>query len=456
MSGQMNLEPTGASSSTVDTAMPAASAAPAAATVPSAPATPAGTPMEHSKYFGPSASHSWLHCPYSAFARNAVPDKSSVYAETGQLAHELCEIKLKLYFNKITSTEFQEQLNRIQADPRYTTDMLSNSETYLQTVKELSLEHYTTEPIAYIEQLVKYEDICGDDGFGTSDCILLGGDTLTVIDYKNGQGVTVSAKNNPQMRLYAYGALHSVLVPGLYDIKKIVMCIVQPNINMISTDVISKDELLSWIDATVKPAVAKIQSGCKDRVPGHWCKDAFCPNYAYCAVWREKFAAVYADYETEYIDKDFDTLTTDELGDLYAKVMEVSAWIKALGIKIQSLLTDKTPVKGWKLVAGRGSGRKFTDVDKAYEELSKATKIDKEMFYFRAPLGITAAGKLVGPKLFDKICGPYLVDPPGKPTVVPESDPRKAIDTSAAAAFADMASPTKENPPTNTKDQGGT
>ncbi len=446
MSGQTNLEPTGANSSTVDTAIPATDAAPAA---------PAGAPMEHSKYFGPSASHSWLHCPYSAFARNDIPDTSSVYAETGHLAHELCEIKLKLYFNKITSTEFQEQLDRIQADPRYTTDMLSNSETYLQTIKELSLEHYTTEPIAYIEQLVKYEDICGDDGFGTSDCILLGGDTLTVIDYKNGQGVTVSAKNNPQMRLYAYGALHSIVLPYLYDIKKIVMCIVQPNINMISTDVISKDELLSWIDTTVKPAVAKIKDGCKDRVPGSWCRDAFCPNFAQCSVWREKFAAVYADYETEHKDIEVDTLTPDELGELYSKTQELSAWLKKLDKQVEALLKKNTPVKGWKLVAGR-STRVFTDVDKAYTALSKAANIDKEMLYSRVPLGITDASKLVGKKLFDDACEPYMTKSQGKPAVVPESDPRKAIDTSAAADFSDMASPPKENPPTNTKDQGGT
>lgn len=442
MSGQTNLEPTGTSSSEVNTAA-------------------AETPMAHSKYFGPSASHSWLHCPYSAIARNTIPDKSSVYAETGHVAHELCEIKLKLYFGQITADEFKKRLEAIEANKLYTGDMLSNSETYLQTVKELSLDHYTVEPIAYIEHLVKYEDICGEDGFGTSDCILLGGDTLTVVDYKNGQGVAVSAKNNPQMRLYAYGALHSVVLPFLYDIKKIVMCIVQPNINMVSTDVISKDELLNWIETEVKPAVAKIQSGCKDRIPGHWCKDAFCPNYAQCAAWREKFAAVYADYQTEYKDIEVDTLDPDELGVLYAKTQELSAWLKKLDNKVETLLKNNVPVKGWKLVAGR-SNRVFTDVDKAYEALSEAAKLDKEMFYSRVPLGITEASKLVGKKLFDTTCEPYMTKSQGKPAVVPESDPRKAIDTSAASDFADMAapqsnpsSPPNENPQPDTKNQGG-
>lgn len=445
MSGQTNLENTGKNSSEAN------------------PAVPAETPMAHSKFFGPSASHSWLRCPYSAIARDALPDIATEHTEKGRIAHEICEIKLKLYFGQITADEFKKRLEIIEANELFTGDMLYNSDTYLQTVKELSMEYYTVEPIAYIEQLVKYEDICGEDGFGTSDCVLLGGDTLTVVDYKNGQGVAVSAKNNPQMRLYAYGALHSIVMPFLYDIKKIVMCLVQPNLNLITTDVISKSALLDWIDTEVKPAVAKIQSGCKDRVPGHWCKDAFCPNFAQCAAWREKFAAVYADYQTEYKDIEVDTLNPDELGELYAKTHELSAWLKKLDKHIETLLQNKIPVKGWKLVAGRGSGRKFTDVDKAYEELSKVTKIDKEMFYSRTPLGITAAGKLVGPKLFDTVCGPYLIDPPGKPTVVPESDPRKAIDTSAASDFADMAAPQgnpsdppNENSQTNTTNQGGT
>lgn len=443
MSGHQNLEPTGVSSSEANAAVPAE------------------TPMTHSKYFGPSASHSWLRCPYSAFARNTIPDQSSVYAETGHLAHELCEIKLKLYFKQMTADEFKKRLEAIEVDKLYTTDMLSNSETYLQTVKELSMEHYAVAPIAYIEQLVKYDDICGEDGFGTSDCILLGGDTLTVVDYKNGQGVAVPAKNNPQMRLYAYGALHSIVMPFLYDIKKIVMCIVQPNINMVSTDVISKDELLNWIDTEVKPAVAKIQSGCKDRIPGHWCKDAFCPNYAYCAAWREMFAAVYADYQTEYKDIEVDTLSPDELGELYTKTQALSSWLKKLDTQVETQLKNNVPVKGWKLVAGR-SNRVFTDVDKAYEVLSEAAKLDKEMFYSRVPLGITEASKLVGKKLFDATCEPYMTKSQGKPAVVPESDPRKAIDTSAASDFADMAAPQdkpsnppNENPQTNTKNQGG-
>lgn len=423
MSGTENLMPTGNVSSEAET-------------------------KAHSKCFGPSSSHCWLRCPFSAIARQQIPDHSSKYADTGTLAHELCEIKLRLYFGQISSEEFDERLKKIQAHELYTADMLSSSNEYLETIKELSVTHYEVQPIAYIEQQIKYDDICGEDGFGTSDCILLGGDTLTVIDYKNGAGVSVSAVGNPQMRLYAYGALHSVVNPMFYTITKIVMCIVQPNLNSITTDVITTDELISWVENTVKPAVAQINEGCKDRVAGKWCKEGFCPNFTQCSAWLEKFASAYADYETEYADKETDALTNDELGDLYAKVSELSGWMDKLKARIESEIQNGRPVKGWKMVEGR-STRVLTDVDAAFEALCDKEKIDKSLLYKTTPITLTEAEKIIGKKPFGEICKPWLSKKSGKPTLAPESDKRKAIDNSAASDFADVAAPA--NTETNTK-----
>lgn len=391
---------------------------------------------KHSQFFGPSASHSWIHCPFSAIIRGSMPDTSSIYADKGTLAHELCEIKVKLYFNQITKEEYEERLKTIQANPLYESTMQSSTDEYLEAIKELSLTHFNIEPICYVEQLIKYDDLCGDDGFGTSDCILLGGDTLGVIDYKNGTGVYVSAKGNSQMRLYAYGALRTIVDPMFYRIQKIVMCIAQPNLNNISAEVISVDELFAWVDAEVKPAVQKIQDGCKDRVPGWWCKDSFCPNFATCRAWREKFASVYADYEIDYSELDFDTITPDELGAIYTKAAELRSWIDKVEKKVESFLKKHKDVQGWKLVEGR-SNRVLTDADKAYEVLSKESGVDINMFYSKVPITLTAATKLVGKKTFDAVCAPYLSKPPGKPTVVPASDPRKPIN-SAESDFADL------------------
>ena len=45
------------------------------------------------------------------------------------------------------------------------------------------------------------------EGFGTADCILICGSVMHVIDFKYGKGVPVNAGGNPQMGLYALGAL---------------------------------------------------------------------------------------------------------------------------------------------------------------------------------------------------------------------------------------------------------
>ena len=55
---------------------------------------------------------------------------------------------------------------------------------------------------------------------------------LTVIDFKYGKGVAVSADHNSQMMLYALGALE--LFDALYDIAEIRMVIFQPRIQNLS------------------------------------------------------------------------------------------------------------------------------------------------------------------------------------------------------------------------------
>ncbi len=76
------------------------------------------------------------------------------------------------------------------------------------------------------------------DGFGTGDCVIIADGTLHIIDFKYGQGVLVSAEDNPQMKLYALGALD--LFDGIYDIEMVSMTIYQPRRENISTSTVSK------------------------------------------------------------------------------------------------------------------------------------------------------------------------------------------------------------------------
>ena len=64
-----------------------------------------------------------------------------------------------------------------------------------------------------------------EQGFGTSDAILISDGTMHVIDYKHGLGILVSAEDNPQMKCYALGALE--LFDDIYDIDTVSMIIYQ-------------------------------------------------------------------------------------------------------------------------------------------------------------------------------------------------------------------------------------
>jgi hypothetical protein len=78
---------------------------------------------------------------------------------------------------------------------------------------------------------------------------------------------------------------------------------------------------------------------------------------------------------------------------------------------------------GWKLVEGR-SNRRYTDEAADVADAVSAAGYDP---YERKVLGITAMTSLLGKKRFEEVLGGYIEKPQGKPTLVPESDKRPAI-----------------------------
>lgn len=89
-----------------------------------------------------------------------------------------------------------------------------------------------SDPVVLIEQRVDFSRWV-EQGFGTSDAILISDGTMHVIDYKHGLGILVSAEDNPQMKCYALGALE--LFDDIYDIDTVSMTIYQPRRQNIST-----------------------------------------------------------------------------------------------------------------------------------------------------------------------------------------------------------------------------
>lgn len=372
-----------------------------------------------------SSAHRWLMCPPSATLEQQFPDEGSSYAAEGTLAHSIAELKVRKQFvEPMGPRKFANALKKLQEDPLYQEEMLEHTDRYVDEIKRIVLS-YPAKPYVAVEQRLDFSAFV-PGGFGTGDCIVIGGDELNVIDLKYGKGVAVEAKDNPQLRLYAVGA---VLRYGmLYDIRTVRTTIVQPRLNSVSSEELPKNDLMLWAETLVKPAAAAAAEGKGGYFAGDWCR--FCRARTQCKARATHYLTL-----DKYEKKDPGLLSDAEIGDILYRAQDLKAWVADLEEYALAQTLSGAEVPGWKAVEGR-SLRQFTDQEAAFRALV-AAGTPEAMLYERKALTLAAAEKAVGKATFAEICGPYIDKPPGKPTLVPDTDKRPAISnkTTAAEAF---------------------
>lgn len=162
-------------------------------------------PVKHALLSASSASR-WLVCTAAPRFEEGLPESTSEYAEEGRLAHAIGELKVTKKCTPMSTRTYNTRLNKLKKDPLYTPEMDKTTDLYLEHITEQVMA-YDTAPTVAVEVQVDFSDYV-PEGFGTCDCCIIGGDLLSIVDYKHGKGVPVSAVGNPQMRLYALGALH--------------------------------------------------------------------------------------------------------------------------------------------------------------------------------------------------------------------------------------------------------
>ena len=313
-------------------------------------------------------------------------------------------------------------------------EMLSCAEVYLDYIRGVYLR-YPTVPLLVLERKVDFSEYV-PGGFGTADCIVLWNNELHIIDYKHGKGVEVSAEHNPQMMLYAVGALKAYGFLG--NITSVHMTIVQPRINNISEWHTTTDELLAWAENVVKPTAEKAYKGCEEYAPGEHCR--FCKAKAQCRARAEQMLELLPAAEKWQAD----TMSTkqplkaaglydpNELSHYLTAGKLLAAWYEDISAHALELCLAGQDVPGFKAVEGRSS-REWTDQEKAFAELQKAGT-DKALLYNYVPLTLAQAEKLVGKKRFAEIVGDYITKKTGKPALVPATDKRAAIKNTVEAA----------------------
>ena len=370
--------------------------------------------MPKHAYLSASASHRWLACPPSAKLCANILDQASEYAQQGTDCHELCAYLVEKALGR-------DVINPTENLTYYDAEMQNCAEEYRNYVLEQieASKEFCKDPQVMIEQRLDFSRWV-ENGFGTGDCVIVADEVLQIIDYKHGLGILISAGDdehggNSQMMCYALGALE--VFGDIYDINQIKMTIFQPRRDNIGTYTISKEDLLKWADEVLAPTAQLAYVGKGEFNAGDHC--TFCKVKATC---RKR-----AEYNLELAKYDFEmpaTLDDTEIAAILEKVDEMISW--GNDIKDYALQQAQSGVhfEGWKIVEGR-SNRKYTD-ENAVADTVKDAGFDP---YEKKLLGITAMSTLLGKKKFEELLGGLIYKPPGKPTLVPESDKRPAMNT---------------------------
>ena len=307
----------------------------------------------------PSSAHRWLNCTRSARLELEFSDKETAAAAEGTAAHALCEHKVK----KALKQRSSRPVSQFDSD-----EMEELTDAYRDYV---------------IEKLTQERQICPDaqmfietrldltpyvpGSYGTCDCLIVSDKKLHIIDFKYGQGVLVEAERNPQMMLYALGALD--IYYGLYDFKEVEMTIFQPRRENVSTWSESVDELRKWAHEELKSKAELADSGEGEFSSGDWC--LFCKAAIKCRAR--------AQAKLELAKQEFSLpplLTDEEIEDILPKLSDLTKWANdILAYATDAALNHGKQWKGFKVVEGR-SVRKYSDEDAVIKAAKSAGYTD--------------------------------------------------------------------------------
>lgn len=368
--------------------------------------------MSKHAFLSPSGSHRWLNCTPSAMLESEFPGGSSSPAEEGTAAHEFCEHKLKKALrirNKRPVSDYDSDEMQEYTDS-YVDYVLEQLEVAKQTCKD---------PMVLIEQKVDFSEYV-PDGYGTADCIIVSDDTMQIIDFKYGLGVLVGAEQNTQLMCYSIGALN--LFDSLYDIKEVTMHIFQPRRENVQNWTIPVDELKAWAENELKPKAQMALNGEGEYHPGEWCQ--FCKAAVRCrARAEEKLRLAQQEFKMPPL------LADSEIEEVLTILPDLTKWADGiLAYATDAAVNHGKEWNGFKVVEGR-SVRKYKDEELVAQAAKDHGYTD---IYRQSLITMTEMQKLMGKKQFDQILGDLIVKPQGKPTLVPVTDKRPAMNVTNA------------------------
>ena len=388
-------------------------------------------------------------CPGSHVLQQGKPRRSSQYAAEGTAAHQVLTWALQ------ESRPAAAYIGRVIEADGFTFTVDEDMAGHVQVCIDYVTDAAGDEGVIFADIRVNYSQYLDTpelEAWGTADVIIARGDELIVIDFKYGMGVEVSAERNPQMSLYALGALQAY--QGLVaDFERVRMVISQPRIKKAASEFdISVEELETWGRSTARSAVNTCRNAMAvdrtqvtsevswDQVylrPGEkQCK--FCSAKAECPALRAEVAGTVnmtVASPDEFADDDVCKVSSgsDEawLAACLSKVDLIEDWCKAIRAETERRLLAGESVPGYKLVPGKKGARQWVDA-KVAEETLKSMRVKLEDMYDLKLISPTTADKLakagtIGPRQWPRVQA-LFVQSQGKPHVAPVDDPRPALE----------------------------
>lgn len=374
-------------------------------------------PDVHAKIFSPSAMARLLACYGSYEASKDIPDQGSLFSDEGTEAHTLAAYRLKERVGITPDEDIDSLVWRNKEMEEHVEGYVNYCDEKLQEAKKVCKD-----ASIMVETRVAAPSI-DEDLFGTTDCAILAGKNLFIIDFKYGKGVPVSAKSNFQEMTYAVCCLETF--GDLYDFEEVTLCIYQPRLNSISEWTISVKELKDWVENVLKVGVKAIREGKVEFHPGKHCQ--FCKAKPFCKALRDaNLELAKHEFRPAFL------MTDDEVEEVLAKADEFVNWINSVKEYALNEAIHGKKYKNYKLVEGRAT-RKYESEEEVARVVSEAGYDP----YEKKLLSITDMQALLGKTTFNELLGNLIVKPRGKLTLTTRDDKRPEV-SSAEADFKDL------------------
>ncbi len=378
---------------------------------------------------GGSNAARWLVCPPSAKLEAQVlaetgDEKNSEAADEGTVAHALAESELLVCLRSAPESIIAD----VEKDPLYSQDMrdyVFDYVSYVVAAYAEALRSPGTPAAMMLEQDLDFSDYV-PEGHGYADAVVLKDGYMEIFDLKYGRFVPVVAKDNPQIRLYALGALNEF--DWLYDIHDVKLTIVQPRNMGMTSESMSADELRDWGES-IKPIAQMASRGAGKTKAGEHCR--FCLARPKCRAFYKEVTAA-----STIQDKEPSLLSDDELAMCLKTGEHLNSYLQSVKqYAIDRAMQGGHMVPGYKLVKGR-SVATYSDREAVSKRLLDAGFKEADFMKPTELIGVTAMKKLVSTRRFNDLLGDLMVKTEGKLTLAPVDDKRPAYDP--AEGFTDL------------------